>query len=225
MDGFIDSSAAEGLNDLYAPLPREEGSGERSLATLRDRGVDPQLFQREVLRHREELVAAGTRLSGSRAEAEDLVQEAILRAWTFFERFEPGTNGRAWMHRILFNTFVNGWRRRRREREILTEVHAVSTHAEANRQSRPLAPGETLSDEVQAALDRLPADFRRVIVLVDIEEKSYRDAAVAIGCPIGTVMSRLHRARRAMQIELTEYAAHEGWSPAPASRMDLAEAA
>lgn len=213
MDGVIEASAGAELSELLGAMGSEPDAGGDGAAA-----PDAALFAREVLRHREELVLAGVRLSGSRAEAEDLVQEAILRAWTFFSHFQPGTNGRAWMHRILFNTFVNGWRRRRREREILTQVHAVVVHAEANRQSRALAPGEALSDEVQAALDRLPPDFRRVLVLVDLEDKSYRDAARALGCPIGTVMSRLHRARRAMQAELRSYAEAEGWAP-------LAEAA
>lgn len=210
MDGVIDVGVTDGIAEIFGPLSGD-ATDDTTLDREGDRAFDVALFQREVLRHREELVTAGVRLAGSRAEAEDLVQEAVLRAWTFFSRFEPGTNGRAWMHRILFNTFVNGWRRRRREREVLAQVHAVVAHAESNRQSRPLSPGETLSDEVQAALDRLPADFRRVIVLVDLEDKSYRDAALALGCPIGTVMSRLHRARRAMQAELKEYAANEGW--------------
>ena len=171
---------------------------------------DRALFAREVLAHRAELVAAGARLSGSRAEAEDLVQEAILRAWVFFERFQPGTNGRAWMHRILFNTFVNGYRKKRREREILGQVYSTELHASAQEAFGPL-PTETLSDEVQAALEKLPPDFRRVIELVDLDERSYRDAALLLGCPIGTVMSRLHRARRAMKRELEPYADAEGW--------------
>lgn len=178
-------------------------------------GPDRALFAKEVLAHRGELVAAGARLSGSRSEAEDLVQEAIMRAWLFFDRFQPGTNGRAWMHRILFNTFVNGYRKKRREREVLGQVYAGELHASAHLTSgqgafAPL-PIESLSDEVRAALETLPADFRRVIELVDIEERSYRDAALLLGCPIGTVMSRLHRARRAMKRELETYAAAEGW--------------
>src|SRR5690606_31061152 len=139
------------------------------------------------------------RMTGCRAEADDLVQEAVLRAWTFWERFQPGTNGRAWMHRILINTFINGYRRRRREREILGEIRRdAHVHAKG---SRPL-PGGGLSDEVTAALSTLPEEFRQVLVLVDLDERSYKDAARALGCPIGTIMSRLHRARRAMKLKL-----------------------
>jgi RNA polymerase sigma-70 factor, ECF subfamily len=169
-------------------------------------------FDREIIRYRSELVGAATRLTGSRVEAEDLAQEAILRAWTFWDRFEPGTNGRAWMHRILFNTFVNGYRRKRRERVILGIVRAVEGDRGAHVPAVP-ASGESsgIGDEVRAALDALPEDFRRVVVLVDLEDRSYRDAAHAIGCPIGTVMSRLHRARRAMKTRLRDYASVEGY--------------
>jgi RNA polymerase sigma-70 factor (ECF subfamily) len=168
-------------------------------------------FDREVLRHRRELLGAGLRLTGSRAEAEDLVQDAVMRAWVFWHRFEPGTNGRAWMHRILVNTFINGYRRKRRERDILTAVHAEELREHGWRAHLAVDPGEGLGDEVQAALDALPEEFRRVVVLVDLEERSYRDAADAIGCPIGTVMSRLHRARRAMKEKLGGYASTEGY--------------
>jgi RNA polymerase sigma-70 factor (ECF subfamily) len=164
-------------------------------------------FHREVLRHRSSLLAAALRMTGSRAEAEDLVQDAVLRAWTFWHRFEPGTNGRAWMHRILTNTFINGYRRRRREREILGEIHRGAPRPAARLQA---IPGEHLGDEVEAALSRLPGDFRRVLLLVDLEDRSYKDAAREIGCPVGTVMSRLHRARKAMQSELGDYAKAEG---------------
>lgn len=174
-------------------------------------------FDREVLAHRGELFGAALRMTGSRAEAEDLVQEAVLRAWTFWERFQAGTNGRAWMHRILVNTFINGYRRRRREREILGEIKRdVRVERSWDRGVRPV-PGEGLGDEVTAALDALPAEFRQVLLLVDLNDKSYKDAASAIGCPIGTVMSRLHRARRAMKRQLGEYAVSEGYVPAQAA--------
>lgn len=181
-------------------------------------------FEREVLRHRRELIGAGVRLTGSRAEAEDLVQDAVMRAWVFWHRFEPGTNGRAWMHRILLNTFINGYRRRRRERDVLQTVHAQELREQGWDASAALAPGESLGDEVQAALDALPDDFRRVVVLVDLEDKSYRDAADAIGCPIGTVMSRLHRARRAMKRSLEDYATQEGYGASDAAQVSPAEA-
>lgn len=197
-----------GEHEIPLALVDEPALEERSLATL-----DRTAFDREVLRHRNELLAAGMRLSGSRAEADDLVQEAVMRAWVFWHRFEPGTNGRAWMHRILLNTFINGYRKRRRERDVLAAVQLEELRALGWDARTHLMPGESLSDEVALALSRLPEDFRRVIVLVDLEDRSYRDAALAIGCPIGTVMSRLHRARAAMKRELAEYAVSEGYVP------------
>ncbi|MBZ0121140.1 MAG: sigma-70 family RNA polymerase sigma factor [Sandaracinaceae bacterium] len=177
--------------------------------TRRDHG-DRRDFDREVIRHRSELLGAALRMTGSRAEAEDLLQDAVLRAWVFWERFQPGTNGRAWMHRILVNTFINGYRRRRREREILGNIHRDCL---LDRERTPArVPGEGVSDEVRAALEALAPEFRQVILLVDVHDRSYRDAADAIGCPIGTVMSRLHRARRAMKARLSEYAQAEGYA-------------
>lgn len=174
-------------------------------------------FDREVLSRRGELFGAALRLTGCRARAEDLVQEAVLRAWTFWHRFQPGTNGRAWMHRILVNTFINGYRRRRREREILGQIKRDTRQPSVLGRGPTLVPGEGLGDEVTAALATLAPEFRQVLVLVDLSDKSYKDAAALIGCPIGTVMSRLHRARRAMKLALGEYAVAEGYVPARAA--------
>lgn len=174
-------------------------------------------FDREILSHRGALLGAALRMTGSRAEAEDVVQEAVLRAWTFWERFQPGTNGRAWMHRILVNTFINGYRRRRREREILGEIRQGEQREEGWAKSRRAIPGEGLGDEVSAALSTLPEEFRQVLVLVDLDERSYKDAARTLGCPIGTIMSRLHRARRAMKQQLGDYAVAEGYVAAEAA--------
>ncbi len=198
-----------------ARIEREdEPSGVHRRADLAS-ALERASYEHEVLLRRPELTAAAIRLTGSRPDADDLVQEAVLRAWTFWDRFEPGTNGRAWMHRILLNTFINGYRKRRREHEVLTEVHAAEAHARLGSATREL-PGERLSDEVERALAQLPREFRDVLVLVDLEDRSYREAADAIGCPIGTVMSRLHRARRAMQGTLAEFAAGHGYrAPRP----------
>jgi RNA polymerase sigma-70 factor (ECF subfamily) len=189
----------------------ESGEHEIPIEVDRTAPLDRAAFDRHVLVHRPELLAAAMRLAGSRAEAEDIVQEAVMRAWVFWHRFEPGTNGRAWMHRILINTFINGYRKRRRERDVLAAVQIEELRALGWDARLSKTPGEALGDEVSAALARLPEEFRRVLVLVDLEEQSYRDAAQTLGCPIGTVMSRLHRARSAMKRELAEYATEEGY--------------
>lgn len=181
--------------------------------TASTRGLDRAGFDRTVLSHRSGMLGTALRLTRSRDEAEDLVQESVLRAWMFFDRFEQGTNARAWLNRILVNTFINGYRRRRREHDVLAEVQAGLAR-EAWLPDTHRAPGEELGDEVQAALATLPRDFREVLILVDRDETSYRDAARKLRCPIGTVMSRLHRARRALQARLADYARREGYVPA-----------
>jgi RNA polymerase sigma-70 factor, ECF subfamily len=166
-------------------------------------------FLRTVLSHRRELVSSALRFAGSADDAEDLVQETVMRAWLFRAQFEHGTNVRAWLQRILRNTFINHYRKRRREREILAE-HLVCERATRAAGASP-APVESLSDEVTGALASLPREFREVLSLVDANDASYREAAEELECPVGTIMSRLHRARRAMQGRLGAYAAREGY--------------
>ncbi|MCA9531338.1 MAG: sigma-70 family RNA polymerase sigma factor [Myxococcales bacterium] len=172
--------------------------------------VDRRAFDRTVAPHLPALRAAAVRLTGSAAEADDVLQETMTRAWTFWDRYEQGTNVRAWMHRILYNTFVNGYRRRRREREVLTRVHRESEPPTVG----PRRDGAGLSDEVVEALDGLRDEFRNVVQLVDMADYSYQEAAEALGCPMGTVMSRLHRGRRALKEKLAPYAVEHGFAVA-----------
>jgi RNA polymerase sigma-70 factor (ECF subfamily) len=170
-----------------------------------------QDFDETVLTHLDELYGTAVRLARSKSDAEDLVQEAVMRAWTFWDRFEPGTNARAWMHRILMNTFINGYRRKKRERTMLAlawiEAHTrPRTIHEARR-----AKHEGLGDEVEAALAALPEEFRTVVLLVDHNDLTYKEVAEALDCPIGTVMSRLHRARRLLKQRLRTYAVTQGY--------------
>ena len=158
--------------------------------------------------HLPELIGRACRLTGSRTEADDLVQDAILRAWRYRAQFETGTNGRAWLHRILMNTFINGYRRKRRETDVLAQVGV-----ELDEDTMPIGLSDTaVGDEVELALAELPEEFRAVIVRVDVDEQSYREVADELGCPIGTVMSRLHRARRVLKSRLRGYAASEGYA-------------
>lgn len=166
--------------------------------------------------HRRELFGTAVRLTRSTSGGEDLLQDALARAWRFWHRFEQGTNARAWMHRILMNTFINGYRRKKREREILEEVHRLEVRRQADLHDDYVSSIAGLGDEVELALASLSEDFRQVIVRVDLHGQSYRDAADALGCPIGTVMSRLHRARRTLKSQLRDYATQEGYLAAAA---------
>lgn len=169
------------------------------------RMADWKAFERTMLGHARELLGTAVRLTGSRAEAEDLVQDSVLRAWQYRAQFESGSNARAWMHRIMMNTFINGYRRKRRERDILA-LAGVEIDDEL-----PANDHVALGDEVETALAALPDEFRSVVVRIDLNEQSYREVADALGCPIGTVMSRLHRARRVLKNKLRTYAEGEGY--------------
>jgi RNA polymerase sigma-70 factor (ECF subfamily) len=145
-----------------------------------------------------ELRGRAVRLSGDRTTADDIVQDTIERALRFAPQYERGTNLRAWVFQILFSVFVTRYRRSRRERNALK--HLVADPYEWTT-PEPFASTESqsaLTPSTRAKLESLPEAFRAVIVLVDIEESTYRDAAAMLGVPVGTVMSRLHRGRRLM---------------------------
>ena len=151
------------------------------------------------------LFAAALRLAGSRSAAEDLVQETMLHAYQAWGRFEPGTNARAWMHRILVNGFISDYRRRRRERRALDMDADPGRRTLLLTSAQEAAEGPDggvqrmgLSRTVSEALNELSPEFRTVVVMADLCDLSYREIADTVGCPIGTVMSRLHRARRAL---------------------------
>jgi len=166
------------------------------------------LLEKSVRPLREELPALvpvlrarALKLCLSSVEAQDLVQDTIERALRFESSFEPGTNVRAWLQQVLFSVFVTRCRRLRRERralEALTSDPCAWTHPDA-------APTmSALSPKVEGAISELPKQFAAVIRLVDIDERSYKDAAVELGIPVGTVMSRLFRGRRLLAARLRE---------------------
>lgn len=173
-----------------------------------------EAFEAEALVHLDTMYGAALRLTRDPVDAEDLVQDAMLRAYRFYDRFESGTNLRAWLLRILTNTFINRFRRASRERDVLEGQDAdpvgdgVMSRAAMRGLTDPVGDAQRrlLAGEIQAALDELPEDYRLVVLLADVEELSYREIAEVVGCPIGTVMSRLHRARRLMQGRLADQA-------------------
>jgi RNA polymerase sigma-70 factor, ECF subfamily len=183
-----------------------------------ERDASRGTFEREALTHLDSLYSAALRLTRSEADAEDLVQDTFLKAYRFYDRFEAGTNLRAWLHRIQTNTFINRYRRRTRERQAVDGAYAgpvgdgVMSRAAMRAFTQPVAAAERpiVVGEIQRALDELPEDYRMMILLADVEELSYREIADVIGCPIGTVMSRLHRARKLLQKRLVSQAIQLG---------------
>jgi len=151
-----------------------------------------------------ELRARALRLCGDRAAADDVVQDAIERALRFSGQYERGTNLRAWALQILFSVFVTRWRRRRRERVAVENLASdpcawtVPTPFAA-----PDAGKGALTPSTRRKLDALPEGFRAVLVMVDLEQRSYRDAARELGVPVGTVMSRLHRGRKLLAAQMS----------------------
>lgn len=167
-------------------------------------------FDAEVLPHLDTLYRVALRLTGDPAAAEDLVQDAILRALKGWDSFRPGSNARAWLVTILRNQFINGWRSRRRGPQQV-DVESVPEPPDRN---DPDPEGRFFSnlmdDEVVAALEGLPDEFREVIVLGDLEGLPYAEVAEALAIPIGTVKSRIFRARRILQGQLRRYAVETG---------------
>ncbi len=180
--------------------------------------MEQEEFARLALEHLDSMYGAAMRLTRSPADADDLVQDAFLKAYRFYDRFEPGTNLRAWLLRILTNTFINKYRRNVRERKVLDgdDAEPVGDGVMSRAAMRALTEPESdamrsiVSQEIQKALDELSEEHRLMIVLADVEELSYKEIADIVGCPIGTVMSRLHRARKQMQGRLVEQAIEMG---------------
>ncbi len=160
-------------------------------------------YNEEILPCVPELSRAAHRLTRGNALADDLVQETLARAWQARASFRPGTNARAWTRRILFNTYINHYRKKKREREALDELRSL-----ASVRVRPAHDG--FSDEVLCALRSLKPEFREAVELVDLGDLSYQDAAERLACPVGTVMSRLHRGRKRLKSTLADYALDEG---------------
>jgi RNA polymerase sigma-70 factor (ECF subfamily) len=171
-------------------------------------------FEKEAMSHLTTLLAVGSRLTRSAAEAEDLVQDTLLKALRAREHFTPGSNMRAWLLRILTNTFINKYRRGGLERSVLDGPDADpladgwigASTMEAMRDPESRAMRALLEKEIVAALDELPEEFRLAVVLSDVEELSYKEISEIMGCPIGTVMSRLHRGRRLLKRRLYDQA-------------------
>jgi RNA polymerase sigma-70 factor (ECF subfamily) len=174
----------------------------------------PSEFEREAMSHLSTLLAVGSRLTRSASEAEDLVQDTLLKALRAQEHFTPGSNMRAWLLRILTNTFINRYRRGGLERSVLDGPDADpladgwigASTMEAMRDPESRAMRALLEKEIVGALDELPEEFRLAVVLSDVEELSYKEISEIMGCPIGTVMSRLHRGRRLLKRRLYEHA-------------------
>jgi RNA polymerase sigma-70 factor (ECF subfamily) len=175
-------------------------------------------FERVALPNLSDLYRAAFYLAKDETEAEDLVQETYLRAFSFFDKFQPGTNCKAWMLTILRNLFINRYRQKAREPELFdweqnnNGYHSSLEHREKGSKSDPesLLSSKLNLQKIGAALKELPEEFQSAIILVDIEELSYEEAGKVMGCPIGTVRSRVFRGRQILRVALRDYALQSG---------------
>jgi len=163
-------------------------------------------FEAEAMPHLNDIFRTATRLVGDRSRAEDVAQEVFLQAWKSFHRLETGTNCRAWLFKILFHC-VNHHRRKWFRFPQLKETEEF---LEANLVSAAPIPEQLTDEDILAALDGIPTDFRSVVLLVDVEDFSYKEASDILTVPIGTVMSRLSRGRKALREQLAEVARSYG---------------
>lgn len=175
-------------------------------------------FDELVLEHTDMLYAVALRLTRNPAEAEDLTQNTVLKALRFHDKFKRGSYIKAWLLTILRNTFINDYRRRVRRPTFVQLTGAEPAPDGAPDPELRYDPGgrkyadviELLDDRVRDAIEELPDDFKKAVIMADIEDKSYKEIAAAMDCPLGTVMSRLYRGRKLLRQKLGDYAASHG---------------
>ncbi len=175
-------------------------------------------FETEALPHADLLYNYALRMTNNAADADDLVQETFLKAFRFWDKYEKGTNIRAWLFRIMKNSYINRYRREAKEpdtvdyEEIQNFYNTIRDEKSDTHDTPESAFGNLLDDDLAGAISALPEDFRTVVILCDIEGLTYEEIAEFLDCPLGTVRSRLHRGRSLLRARLLKYAKDRGYA-------------
>jgi RNA polymerase sigma-70 factor (ECF subfamily) len=171
-------------------------------------------FKEAAIEHMDSLYRFAIHISGDEVDAEDLLQDTYLKAYKFSDKFQEGTNLKAWMLTIMKNTFINMVRRNKNNKRMiaLSDMEDWGYEPSVPPESEDNIFGYMFDDDVSAAVEELPEVYKTVVLLADVEGLPYKDIADMVGCPIGTVMSRLHRGRKFLREKLQEYAEKHGYS-------------